>query len=295
MTHVFTESYRVGDATITKIEEKLSFREPGMLLPGLDEKVIDRLRFGSGSCLPPEHKLIGTSIHSWLVKTPDHTILIDTATGNGKERPFAPQLHQLNEPFLERLARAGAEPEQIDFVILTHLHADHVGWNTRSVDGRWVPTFPNAKYLFSGTENAFFADSAQNDPKRKNRLVVYTDSIVPILESGQAEFIDAGVERLEAIRFLATPGHSLAHLSISLRSKGEEAVFAGDVMHHPIQVYLPSQNSVFCEFPEQAKTSRLRMLDYTSERGAIYFSSHFTESSAGLVTRDGKGFTWRFI
>nr|WP_246563397.1 MBL fold metallo-hydrolase [Bradyrhizobium liaoningense] len=281
------------------------------LYPGAEPRALERHRdrLEAGSFDPATGTFI-QSIHSWLVKTPQHTILIDTATGNDKNRPDIPPLHQLNEPFLARLAAAGVTPDEVDYVLLTHVHADHVGWNTRLVDGRWIPTFPNATYVFSRIEQAYGESlatgtgptgAARPDPAlgpavRKPADRVYDDSVQPVIEAGLVKLIAVnGDEILEGISFVPTPGHSIDHASIRLVSRGEQALFAGDVMHHPLQVYEPSLNSCFCEFPEAALRSRAFVLEDAAERGATVFTTHFAQSSAGRIDRRGERFAWHFL
>jgi len=308
-----SNTYRVGDATITRIDElTLAAFEFDALYPGGDPEALARHsgRLEAGSFASKTGTLI-QSIHTWLVTTPHHTILIDTATGNDKVRPDMPVLDRLNEPFLTRLATAGVAPESVDYVLLTHLHADHVGWNTRLASGRWVPTFVNATYIFSGIEQAYgesLADgadptgAARPDPIRLGPAVrrpadgVYDDSVRPVLEAGLARLVAVdGGEVIEGVSFLPTPGHSIDHASIRLVSRGEEALFGGDVMHHPLQVYEPALTSCFCEFPEAAQRSRAAILEEAAERGATVFTTHFAQSSAGRISRRGDRFSWQFV
>lgn len=307
-----TKTYHIGDAAITRIDElALAAFQFGTLYPGAEPQALARHRgrLEPGSFDPVTGTFI-QSIHSWLVRTPQHTILIDTATGNGKNRPDIPPLHQLNEPFLARLAAAGVTPEEVDYVLLTHVHADHVGWNTRLVDGRWVPTFVNATYIFSRIEQAYGEslaegaeptgaarpDSALGPALRKPADRVYDDSVRPVIEAGLAKLIAVdGGEVLEGLSFVATPGHSVDHASIRLVSRGEQALFAGDVMHHPLQVYDPSLNSCFCEFPEAALRSRAFVLEDAAESGATVFTTHFAQSSVGRINRTGEHFAWQFL
>ncbi|MBH5366876.1 MBL fold metallo-hydrolase [Bradyrhizobium glycinis] len=306
------KTYHVGEASITRIDElRLAAFKFDALYPGSEPQALERHRdrLEAGSFDAATGTFI-QSIHSWLVRTPHHTILIDTATGNDKNRPEIPPLHRLNEPFLARLAAAGVTPEQVDYVLLTHVHADHVGWNTRLVDDRWVPTFPNATYIFSAIEQAYGESLATGtEPSgaarpapalgpalRKPADRVYDDSVRPVIEAGLARLIAVdGNEAIEGISFIPTPGHSVDHASIRLVSRGEEALFAGDVMHHPLQVYEPSLNSCFCEFPEAALRSRGFVLEDAAERGATIFTTHFAQSSVGRVSRTGGRFTWQFI
>jgi len=306
-----THSYRIGNVEVVRIDELTLNAFPlGVLYPGADPEALERNRdrLGPGS-FNTDAGVFTQSVHSWLVRTPRHTILIDTATGNDKPRPTAPPLDRLNEPYLERLAAAGVRPEEVDYVLLSHLHADHVGWNTRLADGRWIPTFPRARYVMSGIEQAYNQSltdgiEPQGDGRPGPHLGprigtpiegVYDDSVRPVIEAGMAEFIKVdGGEVLDGISFLPSPGHSVDHASIRIVSQGEEALFAGDVMHHPLQVYEPQLNSCFCEFPEAAARSRLWALNYAAERNALLLSTHFAESSAGYVSRAGDRFDWRF-
>jgi glyoxylase-like metal-dependent hydrolase (beta-lactamase superfamily II) len=219
----------------------------------------------------------------------------------------SPHLDHLDLPYLDRLLAAGVRPEEVDFVLMTHLHLDHAGWNTHYEDGHWVPTFANAKYIFSRSEQRYNASLSGHKPApdlpppqlgkpvRQPASHVYDQSIAPIIESGLAELIDVdGAELLGGISFLPTPGHSIDHASILLRSGGQEALFLGDVMHHPLQVYRPDLRSVYCEFPEASRASREWIHSYASENHALCFSSHFGESSAGYISRRTEGFQWQF-
>lgn len=261
-------TYQIGDATVTRIDElALDVFSQATLYPGSDPALLAQHldKFGPGSVEPDTGTLI-QSIHSWLVRTPRHTILIDTATGNDKIRPTVPIFNQLHEPYLARLAAAGVSPMDVDYVLLTHIHADHVGWNTRLDGSRWVPTFPKARYVMSRVEqsyNAALAEGrvdadAQPSPALGHRVGlplpgVYDDSVRPVVEAGLADLIETGgPEILDGLSYVRTPGHSIDHASIRLISNGQEALFAGDVMHHPLQVYEPALVSCFASSPTPA-------------------------------------------
>ena len=284
--------YRIGKAIVTRVTEQVLDAIPaGFLIPEWDDQVAQE----NAAWMAPQHmstdrQNLILSIHTWVVKTERHTILIDTASGNGKERPLNPIFHRLDTPYLERLADAGVHPDEVDFVLTTHLHIDHVGWNTVLKDGAWVPTFKNAKYVFSKDEYAFYADPVNVRPPSAG---VFEDSVQPVVDAGLAVMVDAdGVESIEGLAFHRTKGHSFDHLSISLSSEGEHALFSGDVMHNPIQIARPAWNSVFCEFQDDARLSRKWALDYAADKEAMFFSSHFAGSSAGRIVREGDAYTW---
>jgi glyoxylase-like metal-dependent hydrolase (beta-lactamase superfamily II) len=287
------QDYRIGEVTITRVTETIiDMAPPERLFPDWQPQLLAgeerRLAPGAPASL---RERIPTSVHSWLVKTPKSTILVDTGIGNGKTRPQAFFAH-LDTPFLERLLAAGVTPEQVDHVLITHIHTDHVGWNTKMIGERWVPTFPNATYIFPRRGHDYFS-SAEGRARPNHGM--YEDSIVPVIATGQARMVEPeGGEVLPGISYLPTPGHSVDHMSISLTSHGEEALFAGDTMHSPIQVHAPQLSSVFCADPHEARRSRARVLSYCADREALYLSSHFAETSAGRIKRANDGYLWDF-
>ncbi|AGA25010.1 MBL fold metallo-hydrolase [Singulisphaera acidiphila] len=306
----------VGDATVTKIPElALDVTEAEVHFPGQVNvsTAVEETRKLWGGSVDGQTGQLRQSIHAWLVRTPTRVILVDTATGNGKNRPNLPILNHLNEPFLDRLKAAGVRPEEVDLVLHTHLHVDHVGWNTRKIDGRWVPTFPNARYIFSGRERAYLAalsaadgsdaairTAAKLGPMPQPPLLgiyegVYEDSVLPVIEAGLArEIVVDGTEVAEGVSFLPSPGHSIDHACIRFASRGEQALFWGDVMHHPLQFVRPDWNSQFCEFPDAARESRRWAMNYAAETNALVFTTHFAESSVGRVSREGGRLAWHF-
>jgi glyoxylase-like metal-dependent hydrolase (beta-lactamase superfamily II) len=307
-----TSIYRIGNTSVTKIPElTLSGFALTTLLPDLKTETLKQHpEWVDPQTIDPVSGNALLSVHTWLVKTPSQTILIDTGAGNEKQRPTMPVLHELHNPYLERLSAAGVEPDAVDYVLITHLHSDHVGWNTRPADGRWVPTFPNARYVFSELEQDYGAGLTNQDERAASALAranlgspvrtpvagVYADSIQPILDAGLAKLIQIdGSEIVDGISFHRAPGHSIDHAIIVLRSDGAEAVFGGDTLHHPIEIYEPDLVSVFCEFPAAARTSRRSMLEHLAETGAIYFSSHFPSTSVGQVTQHKGGYEWKFL
>ena len=303
--------HNVGDATVTKISEiTLDAVPAGFLYPGTDTAVAEeegrKLHPGS---FDPQTSLLRLSVHAWLVRTAAQVILIDPATGNGRDLPGNATLSHLNEPFLERLKAAGVSPEEVDLVLHTHIHADHVGWNTHKAGGRWVPTFRNARHIFSARERAYSAALSTRDGSEAairaeanlGRMVgvpepgVYEASIVPVVEAEMTREVTVdGTEAAEGFSFFPSPGHSIDHACISFTSRGERALFWGDVMHTPVQFAQPDWNSVYCEFPDAARKARRWAAGYAADTRALVLTTHFAESSAGRVIRDGERFAWQF-
>jgi glyoxylase-like metal-dependent hydrolase (beta-lactamase superfamily II) len=292
-------TWTIGAVSITRVEEQTGFASvpPEQYLAGLDRTVLEQ-HLGwlvPHHYAPAQDRLI-TSVHSWLIRTKHHTVLVDSCAGNHKDRPGFARFHQLDTPFLARLREAGATQEAIDIVLCTHLHSDHVGWNTVRRDGSWVPTFPRAKYLFSRAENEY-GDPRRNpradaDPQRSN---AYRDSVLPVIESGQAQLIDGGHTIDDALVIEPAPGHTIGHVVLKLAQAGQHALFCGDVLHHPLQVYAPHWNSGFCELPEQARTTRHRVLEYCAEDRALLFPAHFGAPHVATITREGEAFVPKFV
>ena len=289
--------YKIGDVSVAKIEESVIRPIPAAyLFPSLDTSQYQAgiAAVDAADVDGPERNPV-LSIHAWLIRTPKHVILLDAGAGNGKDRPTNPVFHQQDLPFLERLAALGVRPEEVDYVFNTHLHVDHVGWNTRLENGKWAPTFPNARYVLPRVEQAYYSSPESHNEANAPSEGAYEDSVQPVVEAGLVDYIEAeGGRYLDLFEFIPTRGHSIGHMSVLMTSQGQSALFAGDLMHHPLQVYLPDLNTVFCEFLDDAVSSRRRMLDYCAANGTLYFPMHFPGPSAGYVRKSGDGFAWTY-
>jgi glyoxylase-like metal-dependent hydrolase (beta-lactamase superfamily II) len=292
-------TWTIGDVSITRIEEQVGFASvaPEKYLAGLDRAALQaHLGWLVPNHYAPDHDRLITSVHSWLIRTKYHMVLLDCCAGNHKDRPGFTRFHQLDTPFLARLQAAGATPEAIDIVMCTHLHSDHVGWNTVRRDGRWVPTFPNARYFFSRAENEY--GDPRSNPRADADLMrsnAYRDSVLPVIESGQAQLIDGNYAIDDTLLIEPAPGHTLGHMILKLEHAGERALFCGDVVHHPLQVYAPQWNSVFCELPEQARATRRCVLDHCADENALLFPAHFAAPHVAVIARDGETFRPEFV
>ena len=284
--------FRIGDIEVHRIEEVM-LAEPMTLFPDFRREVLEE----NIGWLAPHYydkasDTFPTSVHSWLLKTPELTILIDTCGGNGKTRPLSPRFHNLNTPYLDRLKAVGVTPDAIDYVILTHLHIDHVGWNTQLVNGAWLPTFANAEYITSRTELEAQdpARGAKSKPEGAN--LPFIDSVQPILDAGMMQLVNGDEQLFEGIDLMPIPGHTPGQMAIRVRSRGEEALFAGDIAHQVIQVAMPDWSSKFCADPKQSAASRRRIWEYCAETNCLMLPVHFGWPFCGRIARKGDGFAF---
>lgn len=278
-----------------EIERVLEFEGPLLspfeMFPDCTEEAIEGHRHWlEPSLMDSNSGLFILAFHSIIIRTPDHTILVDTCGGNNKNRPQRARYHMKQWPYLNNLASAGLAPEEVDFVFCTHLHVDHVGWNTRLQNGRWVPTFPNARYLFGKREWEYWREQFQGPEGGDHPH--YQDSILPIIEANQAEFVDKDFELDKVMRLEPSPGHTPGHFCAHLSSGGSEAILSGDLMHHAIQCAEPDWNSCFCIEPESARTTRRAFLDQYCETDTLIFPAHFPTPVAGRIIQADD--TWHF-
>ncbi len=283
--------WRFGDVAVERVLEREGpLLPPSTLFPAAGAGIDAHRGWLEPGLLDPASGLLVLAFHSFVIRTPRATILVDTCGGNDKPRPGKPRYHMQNWPWLERLAAAGVRPEEVDVVLCTHLHVDHVGWNTRLLDGRWTPTFPNARYLFARDEWTYWeaqyrSDGFADDP-------YYEDSILPVFEAGQAELVEGGHEIDRGVWLEPTPGHTPGHVCVHVQGGGGAAVMSGDLMHHPVQCAEPDWNSCFCVDPDGARRARRAFLDRHAGAGTLVMPAHFPTPAAGRLR--GAGAAWRF-
>jgi glyoxylase-like metal-dependent hydrolase (beta-lactamase superfamily II) len=289
--------FRIGKVTATLIEEMVdhSFELLKFFPLSTQEELAENLDWLAPGHYDPQTGRVLLSMHSWLLDTGKHKILIDGCVGNGKNRPGRPDWCNLDTPFLDRLAAAGATPDDIDYVLCTHLHADHIGWNTRMIGGRWVPTFPRAKYVFSRREHEFWEARLAADAHAPGpHLIAYQDSVLPVVEAGQAMIVDDHAELADCLTLEPAPGHTPGHVAIWLKSNDERAVLTGDILHSPIQVKYPAWSCFGCIDPVQSAATRKQVLESTCEHRALLLPGHFMPPHAAYVDDAAGGFALRF-
>jgi glyoxylase-like metal-dependent hydrolase (beta-lactamase superfamily II) len=221
--------WNVGRVKITKIVELETVGSTRFILPLATPEEIQKLPWLIPDFATEEGRL-KMSIHSLVVETPARRIVVDTGLGNDKEGRKVPTWNNRKEPFLETMTAAGFPPDSIDTVLCTHLHVDHVGWNTRLVGGKWLPTFANARYVFGRTEYEHWRDHS-DEPEKS---AIFNDSVKPIVDAGKAELVASDARLCDEITLISTPGHSPGHMSLHIKSDGEEGLLTGDIAHHPL-------------------------------------------------------------
>src|SRR5690348_16810303 len=247
--------WRVGEVTITKIVELEAAGGSRFILPQATREAVRDIPWLYPHFADDEGRL-KMSVHALVVETPGRRLVIDTCIGNDKQNRAVPWWNGMQGRFLEDLAAAGFPRESIDTVLCTHLHVDHVGWNTMLVDGKWRPTFPRARYLMGRVEFAHW--QAQHD--RDDRAAVFADSVAPIADAGLADLVETDHRICDEVSLVPTLGHTPGHVSVHIRSEGEEALITGDFMHHPCQIARPHWSSTADSDPDEAHRTRLRML-----------------------------------
>jgi glyoxylase-like metal-dependent hydrolase (beta-lactamase superfamily II) len=277
--------FRIGNVKITRVVE-MEGPVPGtFLFSNATPDAVLRHDWLREHFATPDGKL-RSAIQGLVVESEGRRILVDTCVGNDKVRSN-PFWNQLQGRFLEDLAEAGHPVDAIDTVVCTHLHVDHVGWNTRFRDGRWVPTFGNARYLFGRTEWEHWSKF----PETEDGPVI-EDSVTPVVDAGLVDLVGSDHRITDEVWLEPTPGHTPGHVSVRIRSDGEEAVITGDMMHHPVQCAEPDWASNFDVDAVAARETRHRCLARWYGERAQIFGTHFSTPTAGRIERDGE--VWRF-
>jgi glyoxylase-like metal-dependent hydrolase (beta-lactamase superfamily II) len=226
-------------------------------------------------------------VQSFMVSDDTHRLVIDTCVGNAKHREALDAFDDLQTDFLPRFSQMGWEVETVTHVVCTHLHFDHVGWNTQLVDGEWRPTFPNARYVVCSPEFAYWSKLPKGEIEAQRSGI--RDSVLPIVRADLATFLGPESSIVPGITFLPTPGHTPGHCSVSITSNGEQAVMTGDVMHHPCQIARSTWSTLSDHDPDLSRRSRQRLLASVVGTKTLVIGSHFAPPTAGRVQQSDDG------
>jgi len=267
-------------------------RSPDFLLAGVSPEQVLATRCGRDPrFVDPASGLLIMSFHSLVIRSPAGVLLVDTCVGNHKDRPMLPEWHQQQWPYLERLAQAGLAPADIDYVCCTHLHGDHVGWNTRLDDGRWVPTFPKARYLFAAEELAYWERHHREDPESIYRRP-WEDSVLPVIAAGLVQTVPSDAEILPGIRLRPAFGHTPGNVVIEVDDGRRRALLSGDVVHHPVQIERPGWCSHFDLDQATARVTREALLARVCDSDTLVMGAHFAGPSALRIVSEAGGFAY---
>lgn len=283
------QQWTVGRATVTSIvEDQTDGIPPELFFPALTAADV-REHAWLRPHFADEDGNLSLSVQALVILVAGRTVVVDPCVGNGKKR-HQPFWNEQNWPFMERFAAAGFEPSQVDLVVHTHLHTDHVGWGTRPEGDGWVPTFANARYVYVEAgldylrtgDHEIFTEAQQ----------VYEDSVRPVVEAGLAETVPTDADLGDGLRLEPTPGHTPGHASLWVESDGESLLITGDAIHHPVQCTDPTVGFVTDEAPDQASATREALLRRSAGLGALTLGTHFPSPPGGYVVPDGA--VWRF-
>ena len=283
----------LGDVSITSVIERDGpWRAPEAMYPACDkETAIAHLRTMEPFLYDADQNMLVITYQTYIVRTPHHTILIDTCLG--EDKGYGPPNDFPTQPWLDGLASNGLTFADVDYVFCTHLHIDHCGWNTRLVDGRWVPTFPNAKYIFSQREYKTWEEETKKGANPPGK--VWTQNCQPIVEAGQALLVEDDFALDDTVWLTPTPGHSPGHVCVNVKSSGAHGLFSGDVMHHALQCIEPDWSSCFCWDAAESAHSRRKVLEMVADTDTLVLPAHFPGPTVGRVVGDGDAWRFQFL
>jgi len=279
------QSWTVGDVKVTAIIEQPLEASTRFFLPTSTREEVAAIDWLRPHYVNEAGRLV-LWVQAFVVETPTRRIVVDTCVGNDKARENV-AFNMLQTDFLQRFEAAGFPRESVDVVLCTHLHIDHVGWNTMRVDGRWVPTFPNARYLMGRTEMEYWATQTADDDE-----AIYADSVQPVIDAGLVDAVEGGHAICDEVRLVSTPGHTPGHVSVAIESKGERAFITGDMIHTPAQIARPEWGSYVDYDTDASAATRRKVLAELADGPVMVIGTHFPAPTVGSIVRDGA--TYRF-
>lgn len=283
------QATKIGQYLIERVIESERPYAPAMeFFPALTAEMLGicKREFDSGQIT--QDGRLEMSFTAFVIKTGRHNIMVDTCCGEDKERPLRPAFHRMKTNFIPALAQARLKPEDIDFVMCTHLHWDHVGWNTRLVNGVWTPTFPNAKYIMSKKEFDHW-DHIYRSGEKNTHTQAFEDSVDPIVRANQAVLVKDDFELEQGISIEPCPGHTPGNFVINVRSQNQTGVLTGDVMHHQIQLRYPEMSTVADDDQNLSRISRVALIEKHADTGNLIFPAHFSSPTVGTIQTNPTG------
>ena len=278
------QKWRIGDVTVTKIVELEATGGTRFILPDATREAAQPIRWMIPHFMDEEGRL-KMSIHALVIEASGRRILVDTCLGNDKPRNV-PNWSMRQGPFLKDLAAAGFPRESIDTIVCTHLHVDHVGWNTMRVDDRWAPTFPNARYLLGRVEFDYWQAQRENASQR----IVFEDSVQPIFDAGLVDLVETNHRLCDEVSLRPTLGHTPGHVSVRISSRSAEALITGDFVHHPCQLARPDWASAADYDKAHSTRTRREVFAKLAGQPVLVIGTHFSGPTAGHIVRDGAAF-----
>ena len=279
-----TTQIKLGNLTIHRIvEQEGPFFDMLKFFPTLTKELLEENRaWLRPRFVDPADQLM-LCIQSYLVRTPHHNILVDTCVGNHKPRPTRPFWNMMKSDRFEKgLAATGLSISDIDFVMCTHLHVDHVGWNTRLQDGRWVPTFPKARYVFADRELEYWTKRQKDDA---TTCPWVTDSVLPIVAANRVDIVKSQYAFNDLVNLIPTPGHTIDHYSVQVGRPGADAIIGGDMIHSPLQARYPELGMMADFDSQQAGVSRRELFGRVCDTSTVVCTAHFPSPSRGRIVR----------
>jgi len=280
--------WQVGDVKVTSIMESADKIPWAPLFPAEAADHYKKYSWLAPRWITPAGEII-LAVQAFVLEARGKRIVIDTCVGNDRARAL-PQCADMQTAFLEDFKAAGFDPNAIDYVLCTHLHFDHCGWNTRLENGRWVPTFPKARYLFSKKEWAYWEEVLRNPGHEDVRHI--QDSVQPVLDAGLVDLVDTNHRLMDEVWLEPSHGHTPGHVSVRVSSRGEEAIVSGDVFHSPIQFPEPELCSAACVDQNMSRQTRRDFIARYGDKPVHFFAIHFNEP-VGRLLRDGQ--SWKFV
>ena len=276
------QTWTLGDVKITALLEQQVALPCDFLLPAATAAEVQAIDWLAPAYATGAAELI-LWIQAFVLETPTRRIVVDTCMGNDKPRTGLP-----DTDFLQRFEAAGFPRESLDTVLCTHLHNDHVGWNTRLEDGRWVPTFPNARYLIGKAEHGHWSQNLEGDD-----ALILQQSVEPLLDAKLVDLVESDHRICDEVRLVPTPGHTPGHVSVSIESQGRRGIITGDMIHNPAQIARPEWASFVDYDSEAGVATRRRVLEGLADQPTLVLGTHFPEPTGGAIVRDGAGYRFK--